>query len=114
VVLAEKNDKLGGILTFTDYDNVKEDLRRYKNYLITKVNSLNIEVKFNTEVTPDYVEQENPDSLIVAVGSEPVIPKIPGIENPHVKHALEIYKELKNTGDAIGKKVSDSKEPENL
>lgn len=101
VVLAEKNDKLGGILTFTDYDNVKEDLRRYKNYLITKVNSLNIEVRFNSEVTPDYVEQENPDSLIVAVGSEPVIPKIPGIENPHVKHALKIYKELKNTGDAI-------------
>ena len=101
VVLSEKTDRLGGLLKFTDYDKIKYDLKIYKDYLINRVRSLDIKVRYNTEVTPEYVALENPDSLIAAVGSEPIIPDIPGIAGPGVRHALDVYRDT----DSIGNKV---------
>ncbi|MBP2649918.1 MAG: NADH:flavin oxidoreductase, Old Yellow Enzyme family [Firmicutes bacterium] len=91
VTLFEKTNSLGGALKFTDYDRYKDDLRRYKDSLITRINKLNITVKLNTEVTTNLVEQENPDALIVAVGSSPIVPNVSGIAGSNVMQALDVY-----------------------
>jgi 2,4-dienoyl-CoA reductase-like NADH-dependent reductase (Old Yellow Enzyme family)/thioredoxin reductase len=101
VMLIEKTNSLGGILKFTDTDTYKDDLRKYKNSLISRVTKQNIDIRFNTEATPELVEQENPDALIVAIGSQPIVPDIPGITGFNVMHALDTYWEP----EKIGKKV---------
>jgi 2,4-dienoyl-CoA reductase-like NADH-dependent reductase (Old Yellow Enzyme family)/thioredoxin reductase len=101
VTLIEKTDSLGGLLKFTDTDTYKFDLKRYKNSLIKRISKLKIDVRLKTEATPELVEKENPDVLIVAVGSQPITPKIPGITGPNVMQALDTYW----NPEKVGKKV---------
>ncbi len=54
----------------------------------------------DTEVTPEFVGEISPDVLIAAVGAEPFIPKISGVNNKNVVVAASMYDE-----DAIGNKV---------
>jgi 2,4-dienoyl-CoA reductase-like NADH-dependent reductase (Old Yellow Enzyme family)/thioredoxin reductase len=83
VTLAEKADKLGGLLFFTDQEPDKVDLMNFKNILIREVENRDIEVLLNTKADGDLIDQIKPEHIIIATGSEPVTPKIPGIEHAH-------------------------------
>jgi len=100
VTLVEKTSKLGGIINFTDSDADKIDLRNFKNLLIREVESdKDIKVIMDTEVDAVLVDKINPDKVIIAVGSHPLVPRIPGIET--AMDALEAY----NSMDKVGKNV---------
>lgn len=101
VILAEKADRLGGILKFADTDVWKFDLRRYKDYLIRMVEKAGVEIMLDTEITPQMVAEINPYAMIVAVGAEAIVPQIPGADRPNVMHGLQVYSE----DEKIGKKV---------
>jgi len=101
VVLFEKTGSLGGIIKFTDKDVFKGDLKRFKDHLIERCNALGVDIRLNTEVTPEAVEAEGPHAVIVAVGAEPLMPPIPGIDGEKVMHALEAYEDM----DKVGLKV---------
>ena len=101
VTLAEKTDTLGGLLKFTDYDSLKVDLMRYKNHLIHMTQSMPIDIEYNTEVTSEYVANKQPDAIIIATGSTPITPRIPGIDLPSVKHATTVYTDLSIIGDSV-------------
>ena len=99
VTLAEKSAVLGGILNFTDHDVYKTDLRRFKDVLIREVEAKGVTVLLDTEVTPQFLEDFAPEAVILAVGSAPLMPPIPGIE--HAVDALTLYDDL----DKVGKRV---------
>jgi len=100
VTLLEKEHKLGGLLWFTDEDCHKDDLRRFKDSLIVRVHRAGVRVVTGVTATPDVIAEYSPGAVILAIGSEPVIPPIKGIkENAH--HALYAYSDP----DKIGKKV---------
>jgi 2,4-dienoyl-CoA reductase-like NADH-dependent reductase (Old Yellow Enzyme family)/thioredoxin reductase len=100
VTLVEKTDTLGGIINFTDKDEDKVDLRNFKNLLIREVkHDDNIKVIMNTEADASLIDKINPDAVIIAVGSHPLVPKIPGIDT--AMNALEAYHSM----DKIGKNV---------
>ncbi len=90
VVLAEKGDRLGGLLFFTDQEPDKIDLMNFKNVLIREVGNRDIDVLLNTKADGDLVDQIKPDHIIIATGSEPITPKIPGIE--HANQSLKAYR----------------------
>jgi 2,4-dienoyl-CoA reductase-like NADH-dependent reductase (Old Yellow Enzyme family)/thioredoxin reductase len=97
VTLIEKDASLGGIIRFTDHDPGKTEINSYKKYLIVQVEKrTNIDVRLNTEANPDMVRAMDPDFLVIAVGSEPFTPDIPGIDNPEVMNILEAYRQLEN------------------
>ncbi len=76
VTIAEKEGRLGGVLWFTENDKHKEDLKRYKDSLICRLNRLGVKVEFNTEANSEYIKNKKADAVICAVGAaEPVIPK---------------------------------------
>lgn len=101
VTLVEKTGSLGGTLKFADRDRYKVDLKRFKDSLINRIRKLDIDVRLNTEATPKLVETESPDSLIVAVGSHPIIPDIPGVKGPDVMHALDTYWDPEKVGEKV-------------
>lgn len=74
VTLAEKSDKLGGLLYFTDVDIDKPDLRNFKDMMIREVKRHDVEILMNTEVTPEFVKEFAPDAVILATGSVPACP----------------------------------------
>jgi 2,4-dienoyl-CoA reductase-like NADH-dependent reductase (Old Yellow Enzyme family)/thioredoxin reductase len=101
VTLVEKSDSLGGFLKFTDADTYKTDLRRFKDSLVARIGKLPIHVELGSEATPESVERENPDALIVAVGAQPIVPRIPGIDLPHVIYAVDTYWEPERVGQRV-------------
>lgn len=101
VTLAEATDKLGGLLKFTDYDDLKVDLMRLKNYLIHQVEKNAIELKLNTTVTPEFIKAGGYDAVILAVGSTPSRPPIPGLDDPSVEHATTVYTKLATFGKKV-------------
>jgi 2,4-dienoyl-CoA reductase-like NADH-dependent reductase (Old Yellow Enzyme family)/thioredoxin reductase len=91
VTLFEKSDALGGLLKTADFVSFKYDLKRFKNYLINQVSKSNIFVQLNTKTTPDLLAAMNADVIIAAIGADPFIPPIPGVDGKNVLTALYAY-----------------------
>jgi len=93
VILCEKSGELGGGILCEREVPFKERLHQYieqQKYLISKSA---IDLRLNTEVTPEYAKTEKPDVIIAAVGSDPIIPKIPGVCGANVRQAIDVYKD---------------------
>ncbi len=91
VTLYEKSDTMGGLLKTTDNVSFKWPQRDFKNYLFRQVTKADIEVLLNTEVTPEMLRQENYDAVLASVGSEPIVPPIPGVDQKNVVFAPDVY-----------------------
>ena len=75
---------------------------RLKNYLITQVDKSGAKVLLDTAVTPEFIIDGGYDAVILAVGSSPARPPIPGLDDPAVEHATTVYTKL----DQVGKRVA--------
>ena len=98
VTLFEKQDHLGGALSFSDYVSFKYPLRAYKDYLAHQVTKAKIRVKLGVEATPEMLDGQF-DAVIIAVGAEPLILPLPGMEHGVV--ATSVY----GREDTLGKSV---------
>lgn len=99
VILYEAKDKLGGQLFYSDHVSFKQDMKRFKEYLIRQVEKRAIDVRLNTKATPDIVAMENPDAVIVAIGADAKKPPIPGVEKAIT--AIEAYGNEATLGDKV-------------
>jgi len=84
VDIYEKDDNLGGTVKNVASTHPKlhtRDLRNVIDYQTAQLKKLEgITVHLESEVTPEFVKQENPDAVVVAVGAKEVLPDIPGID----------------------------------
>ena len=101
VILAEASDRLGGTVNFTDHDSIKIELNRHKNYLIHQVEKHAVQVLLNTRVTAENVDSFGAEAIIIAVGSDPVKPRIPGIDGENVMQILEMYENREKLGKRV-------------
>ncbi len=99
VILYEKSGRLGGIINYADHIPFKHDLAKFRDYLVRQVEKRKIDVRLNIEADADAVMAQRPDAVIVAVGSETLIPKIPGVESKNVVTALEVIGHEEIVGD---------------
>ena len=102
VTLVEKSDRLGGNLHPAGAAYFKEDIAKLRELLIRRTNAAGVKVVLNTEVTPEYVREFDPDYLVVAIGSNELVPPIKGIDGDNVVMAIEA--ELHP--EKLGKKVA--------
>jgi len=101
VTLFEKTGKLGGALNAAGAPKVKDGILFFRDYLVKQMNKEGIEVKLNTEANNAIIEKERPDAVIVATGSDPIVPKIPGINGKNVVLAVDVLMGKKPVGDKI-------------
>jgi NADPH-dependent 2,4-dienoyl-CoA reductase/sulfur reductase-like enzyme len=101
VTLFEKSDALGGLQRHTDYCPLKWSFRDYKDYLIRQVDRAGIEVRLKTLTTPEIIKTQGFDSVLVALGSAPYIPNIPGAEGDNVWNILDAYTNEKSMGKNV-------------
>lgn len=90
VVLYEKREKLGGHLIEASVPTFKEDTKRILEWFLKQLEHLSVKIECAKEVTPELVKKIQPDTMILAVGSEPIIPDIPGITKPNVVTAVDV------------------------
>lgn len=84
VVLCEQSGELGGILKGERAIPFKYEMYELGVTLAQLAEKSGVEIRLNTAVTREYAENEQADALIVAVGSEPLIPPIPGLKGDNV------------------------------
>ena len=87
VTLYEMSDRLGGNVVHGSALPFKQDVRDYLDYMVRQANKAPARVLLNTEATRELLEAERYDGIIVAVGSTPLRPELPGIGLPHVHWA---------------------------
>ncbi len=101
VMLCEKSDSLGGALRYAQGVSFKKDLDQFMWQLIRKVMTTPVGLILNTEITPQLIETGQPDVVIVAVGAEPVVPNIPGMNKQSVIMAAGVYDSDAKIGDRV-------------
>ena len=83
-ILCEKSDRLGGIPNCEEGVPFKEAMFHFAKTMENLLRKEGVDIRLNTPVTAAYAEAERPDALICAVGSEPVVPPLPGIDGKNV------------------------------
>ena len=101
VTLYEKGKTLGGHLLEASVPDFKKDLGRLNEWYKGQLSKLEVEVKLETEVTTDIIQRESPDVVLVATGSKPIIPDIPGIEKPNVVTCIDLLLGKKEAGEVV-------------
>lgn len=101
ITLCEKNHRLGGQLTLAGVPPHKEELMNLTDYLICQMKKLGVRVILGKEVDPKDVIAMKPDVLIVATGSVPLIPRLPGVNRRNVVTVRDVL----DQNAKVGKKV---------
>lgn len=101
VVLCEKSDELGGILKGEQALPFKFEMYELGGTLGKLAADAGVEIRLNTEVTKEYADNENADALIIAVGSEALVPPIPGLDADNVVVVNNYYLEKDKVGDEV-------------
>lgn len=101
VILCEKEAELGGILKSEQALPFKKEMYELGNTYAHLARNAGVEIRLNTEVTKEYAENEQADALIIAIGSKPLVPPIPGLDGENVVIVNQYYKEKEKITDDV-------------
>jgi NADPH-dependent 2,4-dienoyl-CoA reductase/sulfur reductase-like enzyme len=101
VILCEKTDQLGGILKSEQAIDFKWEMFELGRTLERQAKKEGVEIRKNTAVTLEYMAAEQPDALILAVGSNPIVPPLPGMDRDNVVVVNNYYLEQDKVGDTV-------------
>ncbi|MDI3536006.1 MAG: hypothetical protein PWP16_155 [Eubacteriaceae bacterium] len=101
VILCEASDEVGGILKGERAIPFKYEMYELGKTLAKLAEDEGVEIRLNTKVTKDYALKEAADALIIAVGSEPLIPPIKGIEGENVIVVNDYYLKKNQVKDSV-------------
>ena len=101
VTIYEKTDAVGGILKSEQAIDFKHEMYQLGLTLERIALREGVKIVLNTMVTPELVEQEAPDALILAVGSTPIVPPLPGIKGDNVVVVNDYYKCPEKVTDSV-------------
>jgi 2,4-dienoyl-CoA reductase-like NADH-dependent reductase (Old Yellow Enzyme family)/flavin-dependent dehydrogenase len=91
VTLFEKKGVLGGQLVSADYPGFKWPIKAYRDWMSNKIAHSNIDLRLNTEATPELLKAGGYDAIICALGSVAKNVPVPGADADFVWLADEVY-----------------------
>lgn len=101
VTLYEKSGRLGGQFAAAAIPPVKGDISAYISWAADQIEKLGVEIRLGSEFTEDLFEKVNPDRVILASGSRPSRPPIPGINGDSVVIAEDVLWGRSSTGKKV-------------
>ncbi|MBR4162371.1 MAG: FAD-dependent oxidoreductase [Solobacterium sp.] len=90
VTIYEKSKYLGGQYRVGAYPPCKQSILTAIKFWITMNKKYGTKIVMNTEVTPEMIQEEKPDVVVLATGGIPLLPKIEGIENENLLKAIDV------------------------
>jgi len=101
VILAEKEDNLGGALVPASTAPFKDDTKAYVEYIRRQVAKSNVELRLGKDIHIEDVLEIAPDAVIVATGGKPIIPNIQNIIRGNVVLAVDVLKGKRDVGSKV-------------
>jgi NADPH-dependent 2,4-dienoyl-CoA reductase/sulfur reductase-like enzyme len=101
VTLYEKGSTLGGQLILASLLPNKNRIEKFRKYLETQMKKADVKVEMSTELSLSMVEKIRPDAVILATGSSPLTPEIPGINSDHVSTFENILTDKTEGGNTV-------------
>ena len=80
VTLATREAGLGGQANLAGIAPLKRDILGFVKYMEYRLKEEGVELLFGTEADEEFVKNFGPDKVVIASGSEPVVPDIPGVK----------------------------------
>ena len=101
VVLFERADALGGQINAAVRAPHREEFGKIVDFLSSQLERLDVDVRQGREADADAVMAERPDAVVVATGSTPHKPAIPGAEAGNVLTAWDVLGGSARTGERV-------------
>ena len=101
VTLLERGARLGGHLLSGGSHEFKAEVRELNAWYQHELYELGVDVRTECEATPDAIVALKPDAVVLAVGSNAVMPDVEGIDHSKVMGCIEA---LTNEG-RVGKRA---------
>lgn len=101
VSLYEKNEQLGGNLIPGGSHRFKKEVRELNAWYRNELNLLPVEIHAGKAVTAEQVKHMGADVIILAVGSIPIMPNIPGMDDKKVIGCVEAFAHPEKVGQRV-------------
>ena len=101
VIICEKEAEVGGVLKSEQALPFKHEMYELAGTYALLAKKAGVEFRMSTEITPEYIADESPDALIIAVGATPYTPPIPGITKENVIPVTEFYRSKDQVKDEV-------------
>ena len=101
VTLWEKKDKLGGNLIPCSIPDFKQDIRSLISYLSTQMKKLGVDIRLGKEATPELIEKEGADVVLVATGARTLFPEITGVDKDIVLDPIDLLMGRREAGENV-------------
>lgn len=101
VSLYDRGSELGGQTLIANKAPSRDGFDDLGRYFTLQMKLLGVDVHLNTDVTVELVTEKNPDAVVIATGSVPFNPDIPGIEGDNVCEVRQVLTGEVEVGDSI-------------
>ncbi|MRR15441.1 MAG: FAD-dependent oxidoreductase [Deltaproteobacteria bacterium] len=101
VILIEKARRLGGQFFLAGAAPRKQAMADAALQMGRIAERAGVEIRLDTMFTQKLAAEMNPDEIIVATGSRPIIPDISGIDKSHVAAAPDVLEGRATTGNSV-------------
>lgn len=101
VILYEKGESLGGQICLASLAPFKDEMAEALRYLKHSLGKTQTKIILGCAPTLEEILSQKPDTVIIATGSKPALPHIPGMNQPFVFDVRTVYESTIELGEDI-------------
>lgn len=101
VHLFEKGDRIGGQLNLAVRIPGKKEFGETIRYYQAQFKKLGVNLMLHCEAGVNEILKVNPDAVVISSGVRPRLPKIPGIDLPHVASYVDVLQGKVSVGEKV-------------
>ena len=101
VILYEKDGSIGGQMRLASMAPFKAEMDEVLRYLKHSLGKTRAKIILKCAPMAEEILSQKPDTVVIATGSHPALPAIPGIDNSFVYDVRTVYQRILELGDNI-------------